>query len=116
MPRIAAADIEKEVIAVLARVTKAGDGGGPAGLSAHQILARLPRTVREQIVAAGRSRRGGPPDYSSSATLIRNALRRLGDQIEIGWIDARGLHFEVAGDLIQPRGRVCAVYKLVGSI
>jgi hypothetical protein len=115
MPRIAAADIEKEVFAVLARATKAAESGGLAALSAYQILARLPRTVRAQIATAGRSRSVGPPDYSSSVTHIRHAIRRLGDQVEIGWIDARGIHFEVAGDLIQPRGRVCAIYKLVRS-
>ncbi|MFO0958240.1 MAG: hypothetical protein U0800_12575 [Isosphaeraceae bacterium] len=106
-----ATQLEQEIRRIL---QDAKDPKGPvyAYLTAHQILNRLPASIRDPLI----QKRGGV-GLGSGASFsptrdIGIAIEAMGDEIERAVFDARGAHFDVAGQSVPAGYPLIAIYRI----
>jgi len=90
-----------------------GKGPNPHYLTAHQILDRLPTAIRDQIIAERGmpGRGGGPWGASQVVSDAAQMLERSGD-VDIDFLDTRGVTLSVAEQSITPGNQVCGLYRM----
>lgn len=83
-------------------------------LTAYQILARLPQPLRDTLLSErGAPGAGGGRPYSA-VSVVSQAAQMLcaAGLCETVYLDGRGIHFEVGGDLVQAGDAACACYRM----
>ena len=110
MDKLKPSEIVDEVREVLENASS-GKGESPHYLTAYQILDRLPDALKDRIISErGPSGKGAGSHYSS-ASLISDAAELVED-IEISYLDARGLSMTVGNLGIQAGFEVCGIYRI----
>ena len=100
------ADLTDDIRIVLGEAAK-GKGPEPHFVTAHQILDRLPRQRREELVATyGGFGRGAGTNFGAASALA-DALKSMAD-VETSYLDTKGVSFGVEGAI------VAAGYAVVG--
>jgi hypothetical protein len=104
-------EIVHEVREVLSSAAK-GKGPAPHFLTSYQVLHRLPEHVRDKIIEEyNLPGRGAKANYTA-ATIVSEALRALGDKIEIVCMDNRGISFDIGEEQVRAGYPVCNLYRL----
>jgi hypothetical protein len=105
--------IVNEVRHVLACASK-GKGQTPCFLSVFQILDRLPRPLRDQIIKE--TTRGGKSTKKSlAATSVVARAAEYIPNVGRGYMDTGGLSVIVAGKELTLGYTICRLYALLGS-
>lgn len=80
-------------------------------MTAYQVLDRLEnrKQVLEEFVAGGR---GAGTDNTAANYIAHVLANHLGDEVEVAYLDAKGVRFSVADDLLPPGNRVPNLYRL----
>ncbi|MDC3956241.1 hypothetical protein KEG38_20435 [Polyangium jinanense] len=100
-----------EIRAVLANAAK-GKGPVPQFLTSFQILNRLPATTREWLITEyGRPGEGAKAHFAA-ASAIAASLKKLGGEVDVMYIDARGVSFDVGGEQVRSGYPLCGLYRL----
>jgi hypothetical protein len=104
------ADIASNVQRVLQKARK-GKGTERPFLTAYQILNRLPKALRLQIITERKRPGKGAQVHFAAASLVSKAAAGL-PGVEITYLDTRGLGFHVDGALVAAGYGVCGLYRL----
>ena len=103
--------LEREIRGILLDA-KDPKGSNYAYLTAHQILNRLPASIRDPLI----QKRGGV-GLGSGASFsptrdVGIAIEGMGDEIERAVFDARGVTFEVAGQRVPAGFPLIILYRI----
>ena len=110
MSKIMPSDIIPQVRNVLSNASK-GKGTVPCFLTAYQILDRLPSALKETLIHE-RTRGGkGAGVYYGAASLVSDAAEQI-PEIEISYLDTKGLAIQFEQSSINPGYEVCGLYRL----
>lgn len=104
--------LQQEILDVL-RSAQTGKSNPPVPhfLTAYQILQRLP-TQRDVLLATRPKPGEGAKAYWSAASEVQNALRGLRSQVDVDFIDTRGMAFVVDKREFRAGYPVVALYRL----
>ncbi len=112
--RTTASQLLPAVRAVLSNAAK--ERGEYTFLTAHQILAELPRDVREKLIAEYGPAGGGVGNrYGASGPVAAvGVMLERSDEVEITFLDARRVRFDVPEQegLVSPSGPTLGLYRL----
>ena len=112
MPNLMPSDITHEVTAVLQNAAR-GDGNVPNFLTAYQILDRLPDRIRTRLIAERTlGGRGSGVSYAAPS-VVSAAAEMLQPNVEIRYLDNRGITLQVASTQITPGFEVCGLYRWI---
>ena len=103
-------DIVPQVREVLENAAR-GKGSDRTSLTAYQILDRLDPAIRQRLVNERQLGGLGAGVYYAAPSVVSDAAEMIAD-VEIRWIDARGLSMTIGGSDIRPSFEVCALYRL----
>jgi hypothetical protein len=104
-------EIVNEVRRVLHSAAK-GKGLSPNFLTAYQILSRLPMDLQTRLIE-GHGRGGkGWGKGKGAANVVMRALRSLKAELEIAFLDTKGLELTVGDHVVEAGNRVCALYRI----
>jgi hypothetical protein len=104
------ADIAPEVLRILEQARR-GKGEHPHFLTAYQILDRL--SVREQLAAERGAGGGAGADvYYSAASVVKDAIKHLRNEVQTEFLDNVGAFFNVASEVVRAGNEVCAIYRV----
>jgi hypothetical protein len=116
LTRIEKQQLLDEIRAVLKRANK-GRGMRPKFIAAYQILDRLKRQRREELIRRyARPGQGAQKHFSAASIVARVADKGVRDgEFESAYVDTRSLFFAVRGVLTSPVKAgygVCRLYRL----
>lgn len=103
-------DILDEVRDVLLKAHR-GKGEEPQFLTSYQILDRLPEATKQRLIEERKAGGKGAGAQHAAPSVVSDAVRRMPD-VEVAYIDCRGLLVKVGTETIEPSFEVCAVYRL----
>jgi len=112
MPHLAPTQGAREVLTVLRDAARGKKGSRPHYVTAYQILARLQPALRRRIERERTPGGRGNRHHYSAATLIGQAAKALGRDVETACVDTEGLRILAGGRCVQPGYRVCNLYRL----
>ena len=105
-------DILAEVYRVIASAST-GKGSEPNWITAYQVLARLDANTQQQLEQERGPAGSGAGHYYGAASVVADACEMLANrgQVEISYLDARGLRMPYRGRDVEPGNPVCGIYR-----
>jgi hypothetical protein len=110
--KLSAAEIVDEVRSVLLNAAR-GKGTAPNYLTAYQILNRLEAARQDRLVREYGIGGRGHGSRSAATVVVKNALKRLGKEIDVVFLDTKDVELRVRGKIVFAGNRVCALYRIV---
>lgn len=107
------ADKDKVIDAILGVLQRAAAGKGPAPhyVTTYQVIQRLPKPMRDALIAEHGPVGAGAGDWTSAATFVANLLKNLSG-VERDYIDTRGVKFCLDDDEPRAGNEVCGLWRL----
>ncbi len=103
-------DVVHEIRRVLEHAAK-GKGTHTHYVTAYQILDRLPRQMRADLIAQFGKSGAGVGDWQSAAKHIANLIKGMGG-VDVDYLDTRGAQFRMADEWREAGYEVCGLYRL----
>ncbi len=105
------ADRITEAVRAALREAASGKGAHPHFLTTYQLLDRFPETLRKELVDAYGEYGQGAGKHYTAASRVAAVLRGLKDEVDVEYLDARGLAFDQESD---DEGEVRSGYPVIG--
>jgi hypothetical protein len=109
-PFLTHGELATDVREVFRRASK-GKGTRPQWLTAYQVLERLPQ--RDRLIAERGMPGEGAGVHHAAASVVRDSIRlHLKSEVEVTFLDTRGIRFEIAGVAVAAGFPVVALYRM----